>query len=95
MIFDWFDSYLSEREQRMVVNGKNSEWRTVTSGVPEGALLAPLSFALYINDIPMAVKSSHCVMFADDVKLFHRVRATSDCGELQSDLDSLSRWSAD
>ena len=43
----------------------------------------------------MAVKSSHCVLFADDVKLFHRVRATSDCGELQSDLDNLSRWSAD
>ena len=95
VILDWFDSYLSEREQRVVVNGKTSEWRTVTSGVPEGALLAPLLFALYINDLPMAVKQSHCVMFADDVKLYHRVRSTFDCGELQSDLDSLSRWSAD
>ena len=95
VILDWFKSYLSEREQRVVLNGKTSEWRTVTSGVPEGALLAPLLFALFINDLPMAVNSSHCVMFADDVKLYHRVRTTSDCEELQSDLDSLSRWSAD
>ena len=55
MALDWFSSYLSEREQRVVVNGKTSEWRTVTSGVPEGALLALLLFALYINDLPMAV----------------------------------------
>ena len=49
---------------------KTSEWRTVTSGVPEEALLAPLLFALYINDLPMAVPSSHCVVFSDDVKRF-------------------------
>ena len=94
-ILDWFVSYLSGREQRVVVNGKASEWKDVTSGVPEGALLAPLLFALYINDLPLAVKSSECVMFADDVKLFYRVRAAPDCLLLQSDLDNLSRWSAD
>ena len=92
---DWFKSYLSDREQRVVVNGKTSEWRSVTSGVPEGALLAPLLFALFINDLPMSVKSSQCVMFADDVKIYHRVRTTDDCRQLQSDLDNLSRWSAD
>ena len=43
----------------------------------------------------MAVKSSQCVMFADDVKVYHRVRTTSDSAQLQSDLDNLSRWSAD
>ena len=94
-ILDWFGSYLPDREQRVVVNGKSSEWRDVTSGVPEGALLAPLLFALYINDLPMVVNTSQCIMFADDVKLYHRVRTTSDCEQLQSDLDSLSRWSAD
>ena len=94
-ILDWFVSYLSDREQRVVVNGKTSEWRDVTSGVPEGALLAPILFALFINDLPSAVKSSQCVMFADDVKLYHRVRTASDCEQLQSDLDSLSRWSSD
>ena len=94
-VLDWFTSYLSDREQRVVVNGKTSEWRNVTSGVPEGSLLAPFLFALFINDLPSAVKSSHCIMFADDVKLYHRVSKALDCVQLQSDLDSLSRWSAD
>ena len=48
----WFVSYLSGRRQRVVVNGKTSKWTEVTSGVPEGSLLAPLAFALYINDLP-------------------------------------------
>ena len=94
-MLDWFVSYLSGREQRVVVNGKTSNWRNVTSGVPEGALLAPLLFALYINDLPSAIQSSQCVMFADDVKLFYRVKAMPDCTRLQSDLDSLVRWTAD
>ena len=94
-LLNWFTSYLSDREQRVVVNGKSSQWRDVTSGVPEGSLLAPLLFALFINDLPMAVKSSQCIMYADDVKLYRRVRTTSDCEQLQSDLDNLSRWSAD
>ena len=92
---DWFTSYLSSREQRVVVNGKSSEWLTVTSGVPEGALISSLLFALYINDLPLAVKSSECIMYADDVKLFRRVSTVNDCEQLQSDLDNLSRWSAD
>ena len=78
-----------------MVNGTTSEWQNVTSGVPEGAQLAPLLFAMYINDLPSAIKSSECVMFADDVKLFYRVKTASDCSLLQSDLDNLSRWSAD
>ena len=94
-ILDWFVTYLSGREQRVVVNGQTSDWQNVTSGVPEGALLAPLLFALYINDLPSVVKSAQCVMFADDVKLFYRVKEAPDCLLLQSDLDSLGRWSAD
>lgn len=94
-ILNWFASYLSGREQRVVVNGRTSEWRDVASGVPEGALLAPLLFALFINDLPSAVRSSECVMFADDVKLYRRVKTPSDCLQLQSDLDSLSRWSTE
>ena len=65
----------------MVVNGKTSERRDVTAGVPEGALLAPILFALYINDLPMTVNSAHCVMFADDVKVDWTPQCTDEFGQ--------------
>ena len=69
-ILYWFVSYLSDREQRVIVNGKTSGWVKVKSGVPEGALLAPLLFSLFINDLPAVVASSNCIMYADDVKIY-------------------------
>ena len=94
-IYDWFVSYLSEREQRVIVNGKTSEWIKVTSGVPEGALLAPLLFSLFINDLPTVLESSQCVMYADDVKIYRPIFSRSDCELLQTDLSNLCKWSAD
>ena len=64
----WFTSYLYDRQQRVIVNGKSSDWTHVTSGTPEGGLLSPLLFAMYINDLPTDIKSP-CLMFADDVKI--------------------------
>ena len=93
-IFDWFVSYLSERQQRVIVNGKTSEWAKVKSGVPEGALLAPLLFSLFINDLPTVV-SSKCVMYADDVKIYRQISSPSDCEILQKDLTNVCKWSAD
>ena len=52
LAIEWFVSYLSDKRQRVIVNGKTSKWTTVLSGVPEGSLLAPLLFSLYINDLP-------------------------------------------
>ena len=79
----------------MVVNGRTSEWVNVKSGVPEGALLAPLLFSLFINDLPMVVASSKCVMYADDVKIYRQISSDSDCGFLQKDLDNIGKWSSD
>ena len=94
-IFDWFVSYLSEREQRVIVNGKTSEWAKVKSGVPEGALLAPLLFSLFINDLPTVVSSSKCVMYADDVKIYRQITSLTDCDLLQTDLTNICKWSTD
>ena len=94
-IFEWLVSYLSDREQRVIVNGKTSEWAKVKSGVPEGALLAPLLFSLFINDLPTVVASSECIMYADDVKIYRRISFPSDCELLQGDLTNLCKWSAD
>ena len=88
----WCESYLAGREQRVIVNGQCSPWTPVTSGTPEGSLLSPLFFALYINDLPGAVHAD-CVMFADDVKLYRRVDQSKDTALLQADLDRLHCWS--
>ena len=87
----WFVSYLSGRRQRVVVNGKTSQWTAVTSGVPEGSLLAPLAFALYINDLPQNL-SSDCLLYADDQKLYRKIKTPSDARLLQEDLDRLQEW---
>ena len=54
---NWFVSYLSDRRHRIIVNGKPSDWKPVTSGVPEGSLLAPLLFSTFINDLPRELES--------------------------------------
>ena len=90
--FAWFESYLSEREQRVVVKGKCSQWASAPSGTPEGGLISPLLFACFINDLPDCVKTD-CVLFADDVKLYGKVDCPADADFLQRQLDSLHRWS--
>ena len=88
----WFVSYLSDRRQRVIVNGKTSEWKPVISGVPEGSLLAPLLFALFINDLPTEIHSE-CLMYADDVKIFRKITSPSDGLALQDDVNRLAAWS--
>ena len=88
----WFVSYLSDRRQRVIVNGKTSKWTTVLSGVPEGSLLAPLLFSLFINDLPREVDSG-CLLYADDVKIFRKIVSPSDGLLLQKDLSRLTAWS--
>ena len=85
---NWFVSYLSDRRQRVVVNGKTSDWKPVTSGVPEGSILAPLIFSIFINDLPQHIQSN-CLMYADDVKIFRKIESPSDGKRLQDDLDRL------
>ncbi|MCV6612461.1 MAG: reverse transcriptase family protein, partial [Amphritea sp.] len=88
----WLCSYLSDRSQRVVLNGKHSQWTPVQSGVPEGSILGPLLFACYVADIPHHIKTN-CIAYADDLKLYHRISNRGDVLELQADLDRLYRWS--
>ena len=89
----WIGSFLSERKQRVLVNGQCSDWCPVTSGTPEGSLLSPLLFALFINDLPREISSSKCLMFADDVKIYRKVTCPADAVLLQNDLQRLAQWS--
>ena len=88
----WIKSFLSNRRQRVLVNGEISEWTAVTSGVPQGSILGPILFILYINDLPSKV---HCniTLFADDTKLYTSINTAQDHMMLQEDIDCLVEWS--
>ena len=94
-IFKWIEAWLSNRKQRVVLNGSQSEWSTVPSRVPQGSVLGPLLFFIFINDIDTAVDVVNCVLikFADDTKGLHKVDSEDDARKMQKDLDRLFKWS--
>lgn len=92
-LLSWMHSYLSQRTQRVVVEGVESSWCPVSSGVPQGSNVGPLLFLLFINDLPNAAPNSTTALFADDSKCFKKIDSLSDCELLQNDLDGLHRWS--
>ena len=93
-LLEWIKSFLIERKQRVLVNGTTSEWTDVVSGVPQGSVLGPALFLIFINDLPDTVHSL-VKIFADDTKIFTSVNKESDTLKIQSDLDALSKWSDD
>ncbi len=76
----------------MTVNGASSDWKQVTSGIPQGSVLGPMLFVVYINDLPEEV-NSEAYLFADDTKVYRQITSDADTAELQQDLDSLQNWS--
>ena len=88
----WINSFLSQRKQRVVVNGAYSQWNDVTSGIPQGSVLRPTLFIIYINDLPETVESMVHI-FADDTKIYRKIATENDCVELKKDLDILQEWS--
>ena len=90
----WFENYLSGRCQRVTVHGARSTPLPITSGVPQGSLLAPFLFSVYINDLPDNISISTGVgLYADDTKLHRCVQNRNDALALQSDIQSLHCWS--
>ena len=93
-VLRWFQSYLSGRRQRVVLPGSFSEWVYIKAGVPQGSILGPLLFLLYINDIVKNI-GSNIRLFADDTSLFIIVdNPTTAALCLHSDLENFSRWAA-
>src|SRR6267154_4953701 len=94
LVGGWIERWLEHRQQRVVINERYSEWREVGSGVPQGSILGPLLFTLYINDIGNGLNNS-LLNFADDTKLWGKVNSNEDVASMKEDLNKLSKWSKD
>ena len=88
---NWIEKWLCVRQQRAVINGAESKWVRVTSGVPQGSVLGPVLFLIYINDIDCTVDTI-IKKFADDTKLYGRVRTEEQALSIQSSLESVTKW---
>ena len=87
----WIRNFLLERRQRVVVNGKLA-WALILSGIPQGSVLGPILYVIFINDLPDVV-TGMVKIFADDTKLFHSVHSPQHHIQLQNNLDNLVEWS--
>ena len=77
-LLQWFQSHLTERRQRVTVSGETSEPLPICSGVPQGSILGPALFFLFINDLSDAVEESNIDMFADDTNIYKEVKSAAD-----------------
>lgn len=91
-LIELLNSYLRERYQYVFLNGFKSHEILVTSGVPQGSILGPLLFLLFINDVTNVLEVP-CLLYADDLKFFVRVSTVNDCALLQQSIDKLTTWS--
>ena len=91
-LLKWIGEWLKGRKQRVCIQGSFSGWRDVTSGVPQGSVLGPVLFLIYINDLDVGI-ISWLLKFADDTKLLYRAGSIEERNQLQADLDRLAEWS--
>jgi len=88
---EWIKAFLKDRTQQVVVDGAKSSEGSVTSGVPQGAVIAPALFLVFIDDLPEKIKSE-VRLFADDTVVYRHVNSHQDALDLQTDLNALAEW---
>lgn len=93
-VLGWIRDFLSDRYQSVAINNIYSDWKEVISGIPQGSVLGPILFVLYINDLPNMVESE-AYLFADDTKVFKIIERDNDSEILQQDLERMEKWSED
>ena len=91
-LLEWLKCFLIGRKQRVVIGEEQSSWSEVKSGIPQGSVLGPVLFVIFINDIPRALQNATKI-FADDTKAYKAVRNIEDQASLQNDVDSAFNWS--
>ena len=92
-VINWFTSYLSSRTVVTSINNFTSTPKPVTVGVPQGSILGPLLFLIFINDLPQCLKHCKSILYADDTLLYYPARSENELQDkINEDLDSLSQW---
>ena len=90
---NWFHSYLNNRNQATLVNGTLSDYAPVTCGVPQGSILGPLLFIMYINDLPAHIKNCNVALYADDTALYFSANDPAEMKKVLNDeLENVSKW---
>ena len=90
--YSWIKAFLANREQYVRVDGMDSCKMPVTSGVPQGSVIAPILFICYINEVTFRCKYSTCKLFADDSKIYIRSDISGNPALLQTDLNNICSW---
>ncbi|NEQ69831.1 MAG: hypothetical protein F6K21_30935 [Symploca sp. SIO2D2] len=90
-VLKWIENWLNNRKQRVVINGSPSNYMPVTSGVPQGSVLGPILFLIYINDIDIGLMSK-ISKFADDTKIGGAAKTAEERAQLQEDVNKLIEW---
>ena len=91
-IVAWIEDFLTERKQKVIINGEVSKEKTIKSGIPQGSVLGPLLFLIFVNDLP-ELTTSLVYLFADDNKVSKAIKNYKDKQILQKDLDIIYNWS--
>ena len=91
LLLAWIRDFLTGRTQQVILEGKVSNTSLVSSGVPQGTVLGPLLFLVFINDLPDTVRSN-IQLFADDALLYRSIHSSKDVDILQNDLNQLQLW---
>ena len=96
-LLNWFRSYLTSRFQRVVLDGTTSDPVPVTSGVPQGSILGPLMFNIFMNALSLVTLSTNCqiILYADDILLFKPIDSSDDLQDFQQDLQNICNWIQD
>ena len=90
-VLKWIEAFLIGRVQRVAIGGDFSEWTTVISGVPQGSVLGPQLFVLYVNDLPCKI-SNGIQIYADDTKIYGEVTTSTQRDSMQEDLNKAASW---
>ena len=94
-VVTWISSFLSCRSQTVLIGNERSSSAQVRSGVPQGTVLGPILFLVFINDLENVVDTSTVRFFADDTRISHQIRDSSSHDQLQSDLQNILKWSTE
>ena len=96
LLLQFIKSYLQDRKQKVVIDGCSSGTRPVHSGVPQGSILGPLLFVIFINDMQSVISpGTNIALYADDTKIWREILSDQDQISLQNDIDKLYKWSVD